>query len=96
MERSWRLAEPSWSLLESLGGVLGGLEDVWGGAGVPLGAYKRRLERSKKTSKTVFNDHRGQQGPKMDPRRGSKRGPKSSLVQNAEIIKTLTQYTGFQ
>ena len=28
----------------------------------------------------------------MDPRRGSKRGPKFSLAENAEIIKTLTQY----
>ena len=81
--------------MESLGGVLGGLEDVWGGAGAPLGAYKRRLERSKKTSKTVLNDHRGQQGPKMDPRRRSKLGPTSILAENAEVIKTLTQYTGF-
>ena len=87
------------AVLEALGepwGRLGRFEDVWGGAGAPLGAYKRRLERSKKTSKTVFNDHRGQQGPKMDPGRGSKRGPKSSLAGNAEIIKTLTQYTGFR
>ena len=84
------------AVLESLGVVLGGLEDVWGGAGAPLGAYKRRLERSKKKSKTVFNDHRCQQGPKMDPPRGLKRGSKSSLAQNAEIIKTLTQYIGFQ
>ena len=80
----------------ALRGGLGGLEDVWGGVGAPLGAYKRRLERSKKNSKTAFSDRRGQQGLKMDPRTGSKWGPKSSLAQNAEIIKTLTQYTGFQ
>ena len=95
MESAWRVTWPSRRLLESLGGVLGGLEDVWGGARAPLGACKRRLERSKKTSKTVLNDHRGQQGPKMDPRRVPKRGPKSSLAENAEIIKTLTQYTDF-
>ena len=82
--------------MESLGGVLGGLEDVWGGAEAPLGAYKRRLERSKRTSKTVLNDHRGQQGPQMDPQRGSKRGPKSSLAKNAEIMKSRTQYIGFE
>ena len=96
MESAWRVTWPSWRLLESLGGVLGGLEDVWGGAGAPLGAYKRRLERFKKNSKTVFSDHRGQQGPKRDSQRGSKRSPKSSLAQNVEIIKILTQYTGFQ
>ena len=54
------------------------------------------LGGSWKNSKTVFSDHRDQKGPKMDPRRGSKRGPKSSLAQDAEIIKTLTRYTVFQ
>ena len=96
MESAWRVTWPSWRLLESLGGVLGGLEDVWGGAGAPLGAYKRRLERFKKNSKTAFSDHRGQKGPKMDPRRELKRGPKSSLAENAKIMKSRTQYTGFQ
>ena len=37
------LTEPSWRLLESLGGVLGGLRGVLGGAGTALEAYKKRL-----------------------------------------------------
>ena len=68
---------------------MGGLEDVWGGAGAPLGAYKRRLERSKRTSKTVFNDHRGQKPPKIVFKMGPKRGPKTVWPENAENTKLM-------
>jgi|AACY02.9.fsa_nt_gi hypothetical protein len=47
------------------------------------------------SSKTVFSDHRGQETPKMGPKMGLKRGPKTTQAENAENTKIVHSTANF-
>ena len=70
------------------------------GSWEPLGPKKSTLDRLLAALRKIPRQFSAIIGakrvPKWTPRGGQKRGPKSSLAENAKIMKTLTQYTGFQ
>ena len=86
LESSWRLTEPSRSLLESLGGVLSGLEDVWGGAGAVLGAYKRRRGDVLGPLEAMLEPSGSQKGPKMEPKMVPNRVSEATRADNCETL----------
>ena len=85
--------KPSWRLLESLGGVLGGLRGVLGGAGTALEAYKRRLGGSQGRLGAVLGPLEamlepsgGQKAFKMEPKRVPNRAPEATRAENGETL----------
>ena len=78
--------------MESLGGVLGGLRGVLGGAGTALEAYKRRLGGSQGRLGTVLGavealeSSGGQKAPKMEPKRVPNRAPEATRAENGETL----------
>ena len=79
--------------MESLGGVLGGLRGVLGGAGTALEAYKRRLGGSQGRLGAVLGpleamleSSGGQKAPKMEAKRVPYRAPDATRAENGETL----------
>ena len=79
--------------MESLGGVLGGLRGVLGGAGTALEAYKRRLGGSLGRLAAVLGaleamlePSGGKKAPKMEPQTVPNRDPEATAAENHETL----------
>ena len=87
-ETPWMLSEPSWRLLDSLGGVLGALgvvlEVSWERA-VPE-ASKRRLRAVLGALEAMLEPSGGQKDSKMKPKRAPHRAPEATRTENGEAL----------
>ena len=91
--------EATWGGPKSAQAAFGLLEASWRALGDLLdqkNTLDRRLAALRRIPRQFAAIIGANRVPKWPPGGGSKRGPKLSLAENAEIIKTLTQYTGFQ
>ena len=72
--------------MESLGGVLGGLEGVWGGVGAVLGPYKRRLGDVLGPLEAMLEPSGSQKARKKEPKMVPNRVPKATRAENCETL----------